>query len=114
MDEHLDKPWNWGDLSMNPGITIEDMLAHPDKPWKWGWLSLNPTITMKNVVAHADKPWNWLDLSMNKFTRSPKMRIVIIRKMQISLARHRCKMQLKILSSQSDLCIDLIKIIQTS
>mgnify|MGYP001590785687 CR=1 FL=1 len=38
---------------------MNDVLAHLDKPWDWGWLGGNPGITMKDVLMHQDKPWNW-------------------------------------------------------
>jgi hypothetical protein len=61
----LDKPWDWTELSINPSITLKDVLDHPDKPWCWPALSCNPSITLKDVLAHPDKPWNWYMLSRN-------------------------------------------------
>jgi hypothetical protein len=35
---HPDKNWHWGEISMNPNITMEDILSHPDEPWDWDWV----------------------------------------------------------------------------
>ena len=65
---NMDKPWNWGVLSMNPSITWEIVEENPDKPWNWYWLSENPSITWENIEANPDKPWNW-----NGFSRNPSI-----------------------------------------
>ena len=54
-----DKPWDWGELSMNPNITMQDVYDNPDKPWRWRLLSLNPNITLQDILDNPDKLWNW-------------------------------------------------------
>ena len=72
---------------------------------------MNPNITMKDISTHPNEAWDWDRLSMNLFKHSPEMQIITIKGMQIVRSRHRMKMQLGILYSQSGLCIDLINLI---
>ena len=67
IENHLDKPWNWGYLSCNPNITMYIIEKYPDKPWNWGWISNNPNITMDIIEKYSDKPWDWKWMSENKF-----------------------------------------------
>ena len=110
---HPADQWDWYELSQNPGITMKDVDKYPKMPWNWHALSMNPSITMKDVLAHQNKPWNWGFLSENRFSLSPRMTKVFIRKMGNIRIKHRREIQLKILYSRSALCIDLIHFIVT-
>jgi hypothetical protein len=59
-------PWQWSQLSQNPGITMDNVRAHPDEPWNWAGLSRNPNVRMKDVCEFTDKTWDWTWLSQNK------------------------------------------------
>jgi len=41
LEKHIDKPWDWDDLSRNPNISMEFIEKYPDKPWVWTGLSRN-------------------------------------------------------------------------
>ena len=69
---------DWNNLSGNPSITFEDVVAHPEKPWNWYRLSLNTSTTFHDVVAHPNKPWGWAALSRNPqmlFTKAEEAQI---------------------------------------
>ena len=70
VEDNMDKPWNWANISCNPNITMEMIKANPDKPWDWYWISRNPNLTMDYINANPDKPWRWNGISCNKFTKS--------------------------------------------
>ena len=67
IEKHIDKEWkfNWGWISMNPNITMEDIENHPDKPWNWYCIFKNPNLTMEFIEKHMDKPWDWMLISRN-------------------------------------------------
>ena len=62
---HINKPWDYSELSLNPNITWEIIKSNPDKPWNYSELSLNSNITWKIVQANPDKPWDYCELSSN-------------------------------------------------
>ena len=51
--------WNWWDISSNPNITFDDVMAHSELPWNWFSVSRNPNITSDIVQSYPDKPWDW-------------------------------------------------------
>ena len=65
IEKHLEKDWDWCELSCNPNVTIEYVEKHPENPWDWDELSVNPSATMEYVEKHPEKPWNWFELSQN-------------------------------------------------
>ena len=38
IENHLDKPWNWNNISYNPNITMEFIEKYIDKPWHWEYI----------------------------------------------------------------------------
>ena len=92
--EHLEIPWNWESLlinpnlvnltlllkfyekkipdwimnyiSENPNIKLKDILNHPQLNWKWDFISSNSSITESDILAHPELPWNWCGVSMNR------------------------------------------------
>jgi hypothetical protein len=62
---HLDKKWNWGGISKNPNITMEDIDSYPDLPWDWQEISKNPNLTMEDIDSYPDLPWDWQEISRN-------------------------------------------------
>lgn len=71
VERHIDKKWDWLDLSRNRVVTPELVERHANKPWVWGrstkmfdrtrfsGLSNNPSITPEFVLRHLDKDWDW-------------------------------------------------------
>jgi hypothetical protein len=49
IEEHIDEPWDLGELSKNPSVSMDFVEKHIDEGWHWGkWgLSLNPSVTME-------------------------------------------------------------------
>lgn len=41
--------WCWIDLSVNPGISVDKILANSQLPWRWEYVLSNPTITEEQV-----------------------------------------------------------------
>ena len=35
IENHFNKPWNWGIIYNNPNITMEIIEKYPNKPWNW-------------------------------------------------------------------------------
>lgn len=66
-----DKPWNYHDLSRNPNITMEWIMAHQDCAWDWVLMCQNPNLTMNFLLntllpklaeeekEQRGKPRNW-------------------------------------------------------
>jgi hypothetical protein len=47
-------------ISLNPNITINDVLMYPDEAWDYTWLTYCSAITLDEVVRFAkNKPWDW-------------------------------------------------------
>ena len=57
---HID--WRW--LSKNPNITWNDITQHIDKPWDWHEIS-KKTIITPEIVKSNHYPWSWKGLMMN-------------------------------------------------
>lgn len=53
----IDERWDWIELSENPAITIEMMLAHLDLPWDWEQFSNNPNLTMQHLQSSQLLPY---------------------------------------------------------
>ena len=49
------------------------VLKYSDKPWNWGNISENPNITMEFIEKYPDKPWYWCEISRNKFLKEKKL-----------------------------------------
>ena len=45
----------------------------------WNLVSLNPNLTMKDILNNPDKPWNWRCIIKNTFKSAKQFRL----KMQI-------------------------------
>jgi hypothetical protein len=63
ISNNLDKPWNWGEISSNPNLTMGMITNNPNKEWDWDKISSNPNITMNIINTNLDKPWT------SRFTR---------------------------------------------
>ena len=63
VQDNLDKPWNWLEVSLNPNITLEIIQDNPDKPWNWIYFSSNPNIKWEFIQQNPDKPWGWYTIS---------------------------------------------------
>lgn len=59
------KSFDWTCLSMNKGITCEDIENNPNLPWMWTWISQNPNINIDFVLKNLDKKWDYKFLTKN-------------------------------------------------
>ena len=69
--EYKDK-LDWGFITTNPGITMDDIINHPELPWDWFGISLNPNITPDFIMANF-KHINFKILSKNPFGNRKKL-----------------------------------------
>jgi len=70
-----DKPWEWFNLSSNPNITWDVVVANPDLHLLiTSYLEQNQlpvdSVLGKKLLINVE--WNWAQLSMNKFTKTRK------------------------------------------
>lgn len=62
--------WNCAYLSLNPNLTVKDIVARWDKgEWSIHRLSMNPSVTLEDVLAHKDWRWNYIELCRNENIR---------------------------------------------
>jgi len=61
---------------------MADILTNPEKPWDWYNLSENPGITVAGVTANPYKEWDWRGLSNNKFGYNATMQYYVGRRDQ--------------------------------
>ncbi len=45
IQDNLEKPWDWYEISKNWNITWDIILDNLEKPWDWCGISCNPNIT---------------------------------------------------------------------
>jgi len=66
--EHPNMEWSWLFVSANKGLTIDRVkkLSSLHKPLDWGLISKNDGITLDDIVNNIDLPWSWRDMSSNK------------------------------------------------
>jgi hypothetical protein len=62
---HPEKKWFYQNLSMNPNITIEDVMQDMDKQWNFSILTERSTTYMRDIDNHPDFPWDNISLSRN-------------------------------------------------
>jgi len=60
------KPWSYRQLSRNPNLTIEFVVANPGRSWDWHRISYHNNITLDDVRSHPQLPWSYFGLSKNK------------------------------------------------
>jgi hypothetical protein len=46
---HINSEWDWRDLSMNPGISIQDIQNHQDLPWSYGFTCQRKNLTIDEI-----------------------------------------------------------------
>ena len=59
------KEWNWGFISINPGITTQNIINHPEYPWSWESHSGKLNLSMNDISPNH--PWNWGRVFRNEF-----------------------------------------------
>ena len=59
IQNNLNIPLDWDNISSNPNITYQLIDANPNKSWDWFWISKNPNITWDIIINNLDKPWDW-------------------------------------------------------
>jgi hypothetical protein len=60
---NMDRPWQWGQLSMNTAFTAEDISMNADLPWCWISVGNGGDVTAELIESNSDKPWDWAGLS---------------------------------------------------
>ena len=50
--QYLGKKWNWGFISRNPGITLQDIINHPECPWDWDRVFANEFTLEKSLYVN--------------------------------------------------------------
>ena len=69
IEKHIDKPWDWNELSQRDDLTEEFLDRHISAPWKWNVLPVQ-NFSEEFIIKHIDKPWRWNDLSHRKLSES--------------------------------------------
>src|SRR5665811_98509 len=49
----------WSALSINPNLTINDVIKYKNRPLNWSSISANPSITPYDVETYPELPWIW-------------------------------------------------------
>lgn len=60
-------------ISSHPNISVEDMLKYSHIDWDWGSVSENPNLTLKIILKHPEKNWSAQLLSKNEFLQNYKV-----------------------------------------
>jgi hypothetical protein len=64
LQDNVQRPWHWGALSRNRGITLDMVQKLPDAPWDWARLSCNPSVTWTDIRSTRDSlAWDWAAIS---------------------------------------------------
>ena len=63
INDHLDYPWRWDELSRHKCITPDIIDAHPGHEWDWKRVSENANITFEWVIQYIKRDWSWVCLS---------------------------------------------------
>ena len=64
INDNLHLNWQWAtSVSQNPNITWDFVLQHIDKPWNFWQLSRHPNITWSNIINNIEYRWDWTYLS---------------------------------------------------
>jgi hypothetical protein len=98
-----------------PSIS-QSSVTHPHKPWNWTEINLNPGITMEDIVNYSDYPWSWDNISQNLFTYSSRMQALAIKKLKHALVGVRAKRLIdsKRILCYTEICNDLINTVLCS
>lgn len=54
--------FQYGDISANPNIVLEDVLSHPEIKWNFVELSDNENISMEEVFSHPEMDWKYQNM----------------------------------------------------
>lgn len=57
--KHIDKKWNWYQLSQHSRIKLNDISDHWDLNWDINGLSCHPYLIPDFLEKYANKSWNW-------------------------------------------------------
>ena len=64
-------PWNWGDISSNPNLTMNMIKQYPDKKWNWDKVYANPLLTIEDIINNLSinsDSCSWYNVFTNEFT----------------------------------------------
>lgn len=65
IEKHIDKSWDWKEVSRNNNITLDFIEKYIDKPWDWEYISRIKSIPVVFIEKYIDKPWDWEYISKN-------------------------------------------------
>jgi YD repeat-containing protein len=66
MKQNPDLPWDWKSASLNPNITVDDVLNNREIPWDWDYVSMMSSLREDQICDNPDIPWDSKLLSSNK------------------------------------------------
>ena len=66
---HPELMWDWWGLSSNPSLPFDFVLTHPELNWSWYHLSSNPHLSIDFVLSHPEIDWSWENIFYNNNKR---------------------------------------------
>jgi hypothetical protein len=57
--------WSYDFLTSNSNITFDIIKSNPDKNWNYNYLSSNNSITWEDIISNSNIEWNWMLISSN-------------------------------------------------
>lgn len=92
---------------------VKDVESNSDKPWDWHMLSINPGLTAQDIIDHPNHPWTWDGISENLFSYSMILQEFATKKLKHALVGVRAKrlIRQKKVFHHTELCNDLINLI---
>ena len=65
IESHIDLPWDWNCVGMNPSIRICDIEKHHDKPWNWDYFRYDD---IGNTQCSIFNPDDYIDQWLCKYS----------------------------------------------
>jgi hypothetical protein len=53
--EYYSGKWDWYQLTLNPGISLEYIEQHSELPWNWGWMLERKDMTWEFYLTHFQR-----------------------------------------------------------
>lgn len=67
--EHIERPWNWNQLSNHPVLSNEFVKEYKDKDWNWAIVTardfFEPSVDILQYLTNLGKTINWEKISVN-------------------------------------------------
>ena len=70
---HPEYPWDWKNISENPGLTMQMIVRFPKKMWCWSAISCNPGITIQDIKENPNYHWHMKYIFGNDFQIDQQM-----------------------------------------